>query len=459
MLQFSVFISVTDERQRCESSAISVSSGESDYSGNGRIAPTPFNSTIDKRIPYYQGNQINNPEMDWSCHGHDVNGPQQRPNTPLCEELEFDSDENGSSNYSGSSSSNGFLRIKRKHLRRRFLSSPDTTGNVVEKGGLKREPHSEPNFGIQYGNTNQGGYQHVAKDVAEKVAQRYRRRASTDIGDLRPPSRINTEASIQEKLSSSPMEGNIDRRQSLPAKMPRKLRPIFPKGRPIDSGHNSDSSNEDRKGSENENPKLPQGLVPRKGSLSLRLSILVSDDSDRSYHNSPNVPRRDSFNQSDPLLQGKPIENDTDAGRRNLKPIKPLKIDVPEGDDVFSEVGENLPMSPPDSAFMSLPTSPRNNLPTLSFHRHFEPGTHHHRLSSDSGLGSRTSSLIPANDEDATMAALVAHRDEVMAKTAPRRGSDTNKGHLNGLMPLGGILKKPLCHTRSAPDSAVISQC
>ena len=63
--------------------------------------------------------------MDWGCHGYDVNAPQQRANSPLCEEFEeIDSDENGSSNYSASPTSNGFLRIKRKHLRRRFLSSP-----------------------------------------------------------------------------------------------------------------------------------------------------------------------------------------------------------------------------------------------------------------------------------------------------------------------------------------------
>ena len=393
--------------------------------------------------------------MDWSCHGYDVNTPQQRPNSTLCEEFEeIDSDENGSSNYSDSPRSNGLLRIKRKHLRRRFMSSPET-GNFVQHDAMKREPHSEPNFGIQHGNPyNQ--YQHVAKDVGEKVAEKYRRRASTDIHDLKPPGLKSTEASISEKFSYSPVEINADRRKSLPAKMPRKLRPIFPKGRPVDSGHNSDSSTEDKKGSDPENlsPGGPQGIIRSRQSSLPRPSILVGDDSD---NNSPNVPRRSSFNQSDPLLQGnQPIEEES-SGNRSLKPIRPLRINVPESDDAISLGSEGLGTTPPDSAFMSLPTSPRN-LPNLGSHRPFDPGNRHHRFSSDSGVGSRKNSLIPANYDEAALATLTAHRDELLANTPARRGLDGNRLN-NGLAPLGAIDKKPLCHTRSAPDSSVIAQC
>ena len=271
---------VGEEHIRHNSSAISVSSGESDYSGSGRVAPTPFNSNIDRRILYHHGTQINTPDVDWGFHGYNVNAQQHRPNSPLCEEIKMDSDENGSSNYTDSPNSNGFLRIKRKHLRRRFLSSPDT-GNDIQNGGMKREPLSEPNFGIQSGSSNVSGYQYIAKNVGEKVVQKYRRRASNDVGDALPPGLKGMEAPINVKLSSKPVDGNAERRQSLPAKMPRKLRPIYPRGKPIDSGHNSDSSNEDRKGFDPENPKWPHELTSRRDSLPHRPVILVSDDSDK----------------------------------------------------------------------------------------------------------------------------------------------------------------------------------
>ena len=106
---------------------------------------------------------------------------------------------------------------------------------------MKKEPHSEPNFTAQYGIP--AWYQNVAKDVGEKVAEKYRRRASIDVDELRPPGLKSTQASINEKLSSSPREisaeiPSADRRKSLPAKIPRKLRPIFPQ-RQSDNGFRS----------------------------------------------------------------------------------------------------------------------------------------------------------------------------------------------------------------------------
>ena len=415
-----------------ESSAVSVSSGDSDHSGNGGGG----NRRLLTRNSYHRhGNQTNNAEMDLRGYlGHDVNSSQHycnRANSPLCEvEFELDpdldeSDENESSNYSGSPVSNGISRIKRKLQHRRFMSSPDTDAGGFPRETLKREPYSEPDFGARYGAKSQMKYQNVAKDVGQRVLQKYRRRASTDIDEMKPPGLKTSEAAIREKLNSGSTTNRRvpDRRQSLPAQTPRKLRPLLARSRPMESMEiNSDLGT---------------------GSRSLGQTLAIQESS-------PVVPRRDSFNQSDPLLQ---VGSKSGNSKRDLKPVRPLRIEVPGTEDIQSVTSDGLSTTPPDSAFLSLPTSP-GHIPSVNSHRPFEPARH--RFSSDSGVGSRKSSLVHPNDDEAAMAALAAGRDELIANTPPRRASDVQRGE--GLMPLGDIGKKPLCQTRSAPNSTVIGQ-
>ncbi len=415
---------VADNNRR--DSLVSGSSGESDSGGvvsggNGRTAPTPFNAHVDRRIPYHgnHGNHVNTQQHadHRGCHGYDTN----RPASPLCEvEFDFDSDGNASSSHSGSpGSSHDTARLQRKQVRRMRSFSDDT----------------EPTFAQDY--------QDVARNIGEKVVEKYRRRACTDVDQLKHPGLVTMETpkSVRDRLGSSPSHTPADdRRKSLPAQMPRKLRPILARSRALDAD---------------------LGQKPP--------SLLLSDESDLSNANSPVVPRRNSFNPSDPLLQAAASGARGTAGPR---PVRPLRIEVPESDDAGSVGSGEAASTPPDSAFLSLPTSPGYanaanasagvGAPAVASHRPFEP---HHRFSSDSGVGSRKSSLVPAlddvmltgsiltgSDDAKAMAAMAARRDEVLARTPPRRDSDVN---LKGLMPLGGIPKKPLCHTRSAPDTAV----
>ena len=186
----------------------------------------------------YHGNQINRIKNEMKSHGNGVNIHQQTGSPS-------NSDEGSGQVFIDNNPAQSVLRIKRKHLRRRFMSddsvsdSADTSPTETHPPGMGNRRPDTPPPGKRTGAPKpQNPYITLDKPMeqvgagglygttaAEKVLAKCRGRAEAQGGSVQPMERLKRGSTNYPKPKPATVVLNVDRKKH--PFIPRKLKPLF----------------------------------------------------------------------------------------------------------------------------------------------------------------------------------------------------------------------------------------
>lgn len=205
------------------------------------------------------------------------------------------------------------LRIKRKHLRRRVVSTSDIeTDQRSRKCNLLVSSDHDNNAAILHSEID-------SSFIAEKLVERYRRRAASDAS---PQSR--REGWQLDRTDARSLNNSQTNKRAMPP-MPRKLRPIFRRSGNLLGEGSGAKSNGSKRG---------EGEWPAENADNCPLVTVVP----------PSFKSKKPLDECMDVIPTSPQNVQKNKSKRRLKPIEPLTVSLGDGGATYESD------SPPDSA-------------------------------------------------------------------------------------------------------------